>query len=567
MTSWIVYLLESSALMAMLYSLYLVLMRRETFFELNRFFLLGILIVSLLVPFLSFQWMSTSSGVVQQQVEDLGDVRQAYYEALDQWTYESTSAIGDAAIQANDRSNEPKLNVLLIGVVSVYAMGVIILLSRLVWTCWWILTLGKSNQQFVIDGVKVVALQQKVAPFSFMRSMYAHKEMIGTDEFSKILLHEKTHIQQGHSVDLVLVQLLGAFWWFNPAIWFLVKSLKQTHEYIADEHMINRGYSLVEYQTLLLRQLISNNSLGLIHHFNLSFIKKRITMMKNTRSGWSGRIRVTIALATAIVFGALIVQCNSTFDQQLDPDTGAISDRTSPKVLLPVLESNGFTASYRKDDVLDLAVKADQIFVNGNEVPLDQFESQVTNAGISERGVVRVTIDRGQSMGLIRNLQTTLRQLNRRKILYVGSDESGAEVIMPFLLAPWPGTGGVELPVIDEAYLQEHNMEALKIKVGDDQGSKLRSTVYDFVNEQLGLKKNYVVSAKYEDENTYGQYLSGIYYVHDAFNQIYNERAEAMFGKSWAEIRNKDRADATAKKEYDAVRKGIPRAISVAEAD
>jgi beta-lactamase regulating signal transducer with metallopeptidase domain len=143
-----------------------------------------------------------------------------------------------------------------------------------------------------MDGVKIIKLPFPTAPFSFFRYVFVRDEMVGTPEFDHILAHERTHIQQKHSLDLIFVQLLAAFLWFNPVIWLLIKSLKTTHEYIADKKIINSGYSLVEYQTLLLKQLISNNSFGLVHNFNLSFIKKRITMMTHKKSGWSGKVKV-----------------------------------------------------------------------------------------------------------------------------------------------------------------------------------------------------------------------------------------------------------------------------------
>lgn len=80
---------------------------------------------------------------------------------------------------------------------------------------------------------------------------------------------------------------------------------------------IDAGYSLVEYQILLLKHLISYNTYGLVHHFNLSFIKKRIAMMKMKESGWAGKLKVMITLFTIVVFSLVIIQCNSIIDDKL----------------------------------------------------------------------------------------------------------------------------------------------------------------------------------------------------------------------------------------------------------
>ena len=174
--------------------------------------------------------------------------------------------------------------------------------------------------------------------------------MVGTPEFDQILAHERTHIQQKHSIDLIFVQLLAAFFWFNPVIWRLIKSLKTTHEYIADKKIINSGYSLVEYQTLLLKQLISNNSFGLVHNFNLSFIKKRITMMKNKKSGWSGKVKVAMTIAITLIGGAIIIQCNSRIDEQVSLKSEIPSTlEFAQGVDLPRLPETGYTIQRRSD--------------------------------------------------------------------------------------------------------------------------------------------------------------------------------------------------------------------------
>ncbi len=568
MTKVIIYLLESSAVLALLYLLYLLFMRKETLFVVNRFFLLGILAISLVAPLVSYQWLPASAEVVQRQVEDLRDVRGSYYEAMEDWMQTSTMRERSPSSSSTWRGgfwpSAEIINTILMGA---YVLGVALLLARLVWTCTWILGLKRKYPTIKVDGIPVVSLPTAVSPFSFLGSMYAQDELVHSMEFQQILEHEKTHIRQRHSIDLLLVQVLGAFWWFNPAIWLIVKSLKQTHEYIADEHIINRGYSLVEYQTLLLRQLVSNNSLGLIHHFNLSFIKKRITMMKNTRSGWAGKLRVTLALFTAIVMGAVIVQCNANFESQTDIDVAVETGRRAQAIEVPVIYDNGLIHMYDAEDVVEIAVHSDQLLVNGEKQTLEELGKVIQGSDLSERGAVIMQVDRKQTMGLVREVQTILREIDRRKVLYQGVSDQGKTLEIPMLLPPSPNAANA-LPEIDEAYLIEHDMELLKLDLGYSDGPELQAAVHEFVRRQHEVGQRYVVSAKFDDDDTYQSYLSNLVYLNEGFNRIYDERAKEMYGKSWAQISNVDlKANPEAKEQYMAVRKGLPRAISIAERD
>ena len=161
MTKAIMYLLESSAVLALLYLLYLLLMRKETFFELNRFFLLGILAISALFPLLSFEWMPPSAVVVNQQVEEIGNTREAYYEALSAWTDQVYQ--GSEGAPAPTNSSLDLRQLVLPGWMVIYGLGVAFLLGRLAWTCGWILRLRRRHPSRTIDGVQVVLLPEKGA--------------------------------------------------------------------------------------------------------------------------------------------------------------------------------------------------------------------------------------------------------------------------------------------------------------------------------------------------------------------------------------------------------------------
>ncbi|MEQ8531425.1 MAG: M56 family metallopeptidase, partial [Imperialibacter sp.] len=370
MAKLIMYLLESSALLAFFYLLYVLVLRKETFFSLNRFFLLGILAFSLLFPLVSFDISPTEVAALERPIAEISKARMSYYEAMAAWEFEARSAAGSTETVAQPGvvggAGVDWLRLAIGGILLLYAIGVVVCLSRTFWSLRWVWKVIAHHPHENLGGMKVVKLPQSISPFSFLNFVFVPDSLVDSSEFQQILAHEKTHIEQRHSIDLLIVQLLAAFLWFNPVIWQLIKSLKTTHEYIADKKIITSGYSLVEYQTLLLKQLISNNSFGLVHNFNLSFIKKRITMMTNKQSGWSGKVKVALAIASTVLFSAIIVQCNSKMDEAISLEQNLVETDFTEGVDLPVVKADGYKNT-SSSDVLGYNIANDQITFNGKQ--------------------------------------------------------------------------------------------------------------------------------------------------------------------------------------------------------
>jgi biopolymer transport protein ExbD len=565
MAKLILYLLESSALLAFLYLIYILVLSKETFFSLNRFFLLGILVVSLLFPLLSLDFIPTNVIAVERPIKEISKFRMSYYEAMALWEFESNGTTTSA--KKTDFENTSPFST--IGwfkiffpfILVIYSIGIVVCLSRTAWTLRWIRKMIATSPKVEMDGVKIVKIPREIAPFSFFRYVFAHNAMINTPEFDHILAHERTHIEQRHSIDLIFVQFLAAFFWFNPLIWQLIKSLKTTHEYIADKKIINSGYSLVEYQTVLLKQLISNNSIGLVHNFNLSFIKKRIAMMKNRKSGWSGKVRVSMAITAAIFCCAIIIQCNSKLDDGPISFENHLSDETKHRINLPVAPNTGYKFEGDRSDALTFTIANDKLLIDGKPYRVIEIMSMLNRAGKpSPNGHIVMQIDKDQKMGFVRDVEMELRKADRRKIMYVGQTLDGADVEAPILLPPTienAKKNGVPVyPDIDDVEA-EGKTDIFKISAGDYVGADNQKKVYDFLQGEITKQSSkYVVSLRYDNDDTYEVYLPALVYIKEGFNQIYQERAQKMFGKNYFDV---------TKEEYYAVRKNLPMAISIAE--
>lgn len=562
MAKLIVYLLEASVILALLYLLYLLALRKETFFNLNRFFLLGIVIVSLLFPLLRFDLTPAKAVAVERPIEKISKIRMSYYDALELWEFERYGSVGKGLGNRPMDSNNSWQKYSLAALVVLYVIGIVVCLSRTYWTLRWIWKMISIYTKMEMDGAKVIKVPHAIAPFSFLKYVFVHNALVDTPDFDQILAHEKIHIQQRHSLDLIFVQLLAAFFWFNPVIWRLIKSLKTTHEYIADKTIINSGYSLVEYQTLLLKQLISNNSLGLVHNFNLSFIKKRITMMKNKKSGWSGKLKVAVAIVSAAICSAIIIQCNSKIDEQIAVKSGVSStNEFAQGINLPVLPESGYTFEGNSTDALDFTIVENQLTINGESHELNEIASVIEKGGIpSLAGHIVMRVDKDQTMGFVRSVQMELRKTDRRKILYLAQTNEGGKVESIILLPPTPDNAAKNgIPLQPDITEIEANgtLDILKIDLGNNEGATNQQQVYDFVESHIKKQStDYVVGARFDDEDTYQDYLLNLAYVKEGFHQIYQERAHELFGKDYFDVD---------KEEFKAVRQGVPMAISISE--
>lgn len=261
--------------LTMLYLPYMLLLRRESFFRFNRIVLLGILLLSLVLPLCNIPWMSLDHKPVVQaaqlQMLELGI---------------PVHVLPEVQVVANNMAvNEnPRFSVFML-VSVIYIIGMIMLLAN---RLWQITRLQYGLKRGVLwqddkQGVCIYCHSGDVAPFSWMRNIVINKK--DYDEAGReIILHEMGHIHNRHSWDVVLLTLVQMLQWWNPLVYVLGISLRDVHEYEADDHVLQQGVSAQGYQLLLIRKAVGSGSYAFANSFNHSLTKKRITMMKKSKS-------------------------------------------------------------------------------------------------------------------------------------------------------------------------------------------------------------------------------------------------------------------------------------------
>ena len=288
MASLFLYAIKSAFVLSLLYVPYTLVLRREKMHRLNRFTLLGILLLSLVLPLCNVSMLSLDNNPVvhaaQQQMIDAGiPIRQFVVTA---------SAPHHAPTELS-----------WFDIVSiVYILGMMtVLLVRLVQLArMGLVVRGGSLWQQEEEGVTIYCHANRVAPFSWLRSIVISEEDYNQNG-REIILHERGHILCRHSLDILLLTLVEMLQWWNPLCYMLGNSLRDVHEYEADDYVLRQGVSARAYQMLLINKAVGSSSYTFANNFNHSLIIKRITMMKKQNSSPWRRSRVLYVLPVSIL--------------------------------------------------------------------------------------------------------------------------------------------------------------------------------------------------------------------------------------------------------------------------
>ena len=280
-----VYMLKSSVCLAMFYLFYRMLLSKETFHRFNRIALLGVLLLSCLVPMIELT-TAEASGLGQPflELEEMVLMVRAEPEGV---LTEMSSPFPWRALM-----------------LLVYVGGILFFVLRHLWSLGRMVRLLRASRRETLKGgITLFVHREKVAPFSWMNMITVSEEDLEENR-NAILTHESAHIKNCHSWDLLLAEVCIFFQWFNPAAWLLKQELQTIHEYEADEWVINNGIDAKTYQLLIIKKAVGARLYSIANSFNHSSLKKRITMMIKKKSNPWARLKclyvlplVTVAVA------------------------------------------------------------------------------------------------------------------------------------------------------------------------------------------------------------------------------------------------------------------------------
>ena len=270
MESFGLYLLKSVTWIAGFALVFILFLRNERFFFLNRIYLLAGILTSFFFPLISIHY-TVILPVVQNMQTDNAIVNE---------------------IQNTSKSILPDLKIILL---ALYATGVFFVITLMFRQGRSIMSAIKKSDIISLLPVKLIKTADYTSAFSFFSYVFVNPSITDV-ETKEIMIHEMVHIRQKHWVDLLLVELLCMMQWFNPLVWIYVRFIRQNHEYLADEVALTQTSDPAIYKAVLLNQIVGAPVVSLTNSFNYSPNKKRFTMMKNIITSPYRKMKVLLIL-------------------------------------------------------------------------------------------------------------------------------------------------------------------------------------------------------------------------------------------------------------------------------
>ena len=304
----ILYLLKANICLSIFVTIYWILLRNNTFYKINRIYLLSVILISIILPVLNL------SGFVNQhqEITQIAIVKQLPDLNLLSHNQNITSKLIQNSISINPSIPLDVEDIFR----AVFMAGMFILLCKLIVQLISILTVLRKSNPININGIKVQNLTESIIPFSFFKLIFINVNQHSERDLSEIIAHEYAHAKAYHSVDVMLVELFCAVFWFNPLAWTLRKLLKQNLEFLTDKTVLESGFDAKNYQYNLLK-INGLNVYNMTNSFNLSDLKLRIMMMNRKRSSKVHLLKYCLMIPIgALVILAFNISKAKTFDTQ-----------------------------------------------------------------------------------------------------------------------------------------------------------------------------------------------------------------------------------------------------------
>lgn len=270
-----VYLVKLILCSAVFYIAYRLLLERAKIYTFNRIYLLGSLLLSFLIPLMSFN-IPYTSGIPTHQ------------------SFLMPELVGNNKWIAQYPSKE-LLHTRWSFIVISYVVITGILFFRFLRNLYAILSDALIQPMVRYQSARIVLMNEDKTPYSFLNYLFIYKNDYPHVE-DEILVHEFTHIKQKHSYDILFLELVQVFCWFNPFVFLYRKSVALNHEFLADDAVVQQFGNISSYQYLLIDKMDKNSAYRITSQFNYSITRKRIFMMSTERS-----FKATLARQLAIV--------------------------------------------------------------------------------------------------------------------------------------------------------------------------------------------------------------------------------------------------------------------------
>ena len=264
------FLIKSTICLSVFLGFYHLVLEREKMHQFNRFYLLGSIVISLVIPFVTFEIIEIIPIVENIEPLSLNTIPTTFNENL----------IQESVIHLKERINYTPY--VLWGL---YGLITFILITRFVINYSKLISKSKSNPIVKYKNAKLVLLDEKTLPHTFLNFIYINFEDYNNRNIEdELYTHELVHVNQKHTLDILFIEVLKVIFWFNPLFIFFKKAMQLNHEFLADEEIIKTYNNVPFYQNLLLQKGIGTQTIYLASNLNYLVTKKRLIMMTKSTS-------------------------------------------------------------------------------------------------------------------------------------------------------------------------------------------------------------------------------------------------------------------------------------------
>jgi TonB family protein len=283
------YVVKTTLGLFLFYLLYKLIFKEEGILKFNRYYLLFSLIASFLLPLITLNFniapeVSTrlfTTGYSAPSVQNgdmLPDNAITESNISDQPIIDQPF-VSPVPVKAPKTNPKHFFEIVSWAFIRLYVLGILVLLFCFLYQLRQTLHLIRHSKGENFSKAKLIQHSLEIMPFSIFNYIIINKKHYCEKELQYVLLHEMEHINQKHSFDILLIELLKIVFWINPFVWIYEREIKQNHEYLADRGVLEQGIQTYEYQLILLNSSLSVPKYNIVNNFNKSYIKKRITMM------------------------------------------------------------------------------------------------------------------------------------------------------------------------------------------------------------------------------------------------------------------------------------------------
>lgn len=325
-----IYSVKVAVCLALFYLFHKLLMSRDTFHTFNRFAILSMMLLSLVLPLVHLS-LDSEAGINRGTVALEGLVAQTVVD-------DGGNGVGEGMTLTQ---------VLL----ATYVLGVVLFIGKALLSVGSLLRLiRRARCVEVRNGIRIYTMQGDISPFSWFRYIIM-SEKDWQENRREIVLHEMAHIRRCHSMDVVLCNMMIVFQWYNPAAWLLKRELQTVHEYEADEAVLSAGVDATHYQMLLIRKAVGERLFSMANNLNHNSLKKRITMMKIKRTNPVQKAKIAFVLPlAAMTVAAFASQKVENLSEKVEQESEAFSSVSDNPVVRAVGETTRVAAVKVQED-------------------------------------------------------------------------------------------------------------------------------------------------------------------------------------------------------------------------